>query len=133
MQRATSPPTLMMMCMTRPIMVMAPMDNTSSYAYDARGRKIAEWGTAIQSACFGYDGAGNRLAALRRRKACHHGAARQIRPQSPHLYNGNYFDDFVEYLVKCLKSALRILLRIIHPSDIYALSTVCTIHPKLSI
>ena len=28
---------------------------TSCYKYDARGRKIAEWGSALQPACFGYD------------------------------------------------------------------------------
>ena len=31
------------------------MGNTARYKYDHRGRKIAEWGTAIQPACFGYD------------------------------------------------------------------------------
>ena len=35
------------------------MGNTSCYKYDHRGRKIAEWGTAIQPACFGYDEADN--------------------------------------------------------------------------
>ena len=35
------------------------MGNTSCYKYDHRGRKIAEWGTAIQPACFGYDDMGN--------------------------------------------------------------------------
>ena len=33
--------------------------NTSCYKYDHRGRKIAEWGTAIQPACFSYDDMGN--------------------------------------------------------------------------
>ncbi|MBR3944470.1 MAG: RHS repeat protein [Akkermansia sp.] len=31
------------------------MGNTYCYKYDLRGRKIAEWGTALQPACFGYD------------------------------------------------------------------------------
>ena len=36
--------------------------NTSYYKYDVRGRKIAEWGTAIQPACFEYDDADNMVA-----------------------------------------------------------------------
>ncbi len=36
---------------------------TASYAYDFRGRKVAEFGTAIQPACFGYDDA-DRLVSL---------------------------------------------------------------------
>ncbi len=39
----------------QPAVVTDDMGNTSCYKYDARGRKIAEWGTAIQPACFGYD------------------------------------------------------------------------------
>ena len=38
-----------------PSVVTDAMGNTSCYKYDLRGRKIAEWGTAIQPACFGYD------------------------------------------------------------------------------
>ena len=38
-----------------PAVVTDAMGNTACYKYDARGRKIAEWGTAIQPACFGYD------------------------------------------------------------------------------
>jgi len=33
--------------------------HTTCYRYDMRGRKVAEWGTAIQPACFGYDEADN--------------------------------------------------------------------------
>ncbi len=36
---------------------------TSCYRYDQRGRKVAEWGTGIQPACFEYDEA-NHMAAL---------------------------------------------------------------------
>ena len=39
----------------QPSVVTDAMGNTSCYKYDARGRKIAEWGTALQPACFGYD------------------------------------------------------------------------------
>ena len=39
----------------QPAVVTDAMGNTSCYKYDARGRKIAEWGTALQPACFGYD------------------------------------------------------------------------------
>ena len=42
-----------------PSVVTDAMGNTSCYKYDHRGRKIAEWGTAIQPACFGYDDMGN--------------------------------------------------------------------------
>ena len=35
---------------------------TACYKYDLRGRKVAEWGTAIQPALFGYDDAGNLTA-----------------------------------------------------------------------
>ena len=38
-----------------PAVVTDAMGHTSCYKYDHRGRKIAEWGTAIQPACFGYD------------------------------------------------------------------------------
>ncbi|MBQ9096708.1 MAG: hypothetical protein IJY53_10265 [Akkermansia sp.] len=38
-----------------PSVITDAMGNTSCYKYDARGRKIAEWGTALQPACFGYD------------------------------------------------------------------------------
>ena len=42
-----------------PVLVTDAMGNTSCYKYDHRGRKIAEWGTALQPACFGYDDLGN--------------------------------------------------------------------------
>ena len=38
-----------------PAVVTNADGNNSCYKYDARGRKIAEWGTALQPACFGYD------------------------------------------------------------------------------
>ncbi|MBQ8900840.1 MAG: RHS repeat protein, partial [Akkermansia sp.] len=38
------------------------MGNTACYKYDLRGRKIAEWGTALQPACFGYDEADNLIS-----------------------------------------------------------------------
>ncbi len=43
----------------QPAVVTDALGNTSCYKYDLRGRKIAEWGTAIQPACFGYDEADN--------------------------------------------------------------------------
>ena len=39
----------------QPTVITDAMGNTSCYKYDHRGRKIAEWGTALQPACFGYD------------------------------------------------------------------------------
>ena len=42
-----------------PSVVTDALGNTSCYKYDHRGRKVAEWGTAIQPACFGYDEADN--------------------------------------------------------------------------
>ncbi len=39
----------------QPSVITDAMENTSCYKYDLRGRKIAEWGTAQQPACFGYD------------------------------------------------------------------------------
>ena len=42
-----------------PAVVTDADGNTSCYKYDHRGRKIAEWGTALQPACFGYDDMGN--------------------------------------------------------------------------
>ncbi|MBE6434569.1 MAG: RHS repeat-associated core domain-containing protein, partial [Akkermansiaceae bacterium] len=38
-----------------PSVVTDAMGNTACYKYDHRGRKIAEWGTALQPACFDYD------------------------------------------------------------------------------
>ena len=43
----------------QPTVITDAMGNTACYKYDHRGRKIAEWGTAIQPACFGYDDMGN--------------------------------------------------------------------------
>ena len=40
------------------------LGNTACYKYDLRGRKIAEWGTALQPACFGYDDMDN-MTSLR--------------------------------------------------------------------
>ena len=47
-----------------PAEVTDALGNTSCYKYDALGRKIAEWGTALQPACFGYDIMGN-MTSLR--------------------------------------------------------------------
>ena len=38
-----------------PSVVTDACGKTACYKYDFRGRKVAEWGTAIQPACFGYD------------------------------------------------------------------------------
>ncbi|MDD6812946.1 MAG: hypothetical protein PUD60_00920 [Akkermansia muciniphila] len=46
-----------------PALVTDAMGHTSCYRYDIRGRKVAEWGTALQPACFGYDEAG-RMTSL---------------------------------------------------------------------
>lgn len=40
-----------------PAMITDAMGNTTCYRYDERGRKVAEWGTSVQPACFGYDDA----------------------------------------------------------------------------
>ena len=48
----------------QPSVVTDAMGNTSCYKYDLRGRKIAEWGTALQPACFGYDDM-NNMTSLR--------------------------------------------------------------------
>ena len=45
-----------------PSVVTDAMGNTSCYKYDLRGRKIAEWGTALQPVCFGYDEADNLIS-----------------------------------------------------------------------
>ena len=42
-----------------PATITDAQGNTTCYRYDVRGRKVAEWGTAIQPACFGYDEADN--------------------------------------------------------------------------
>ncbi len=48
----------------QPSVVTDAMGNTSCYKYDHRGRKIAEWGTALQPACFEYDDMDN-MTSLR--------------------------------------------------------------------
>ena len=45
----------------QPSVITDAMGNTSCYKYDHRGRKIAEWGTALQPACFGYDDMDNMI------------------------------------------------------------------------
>ncbi len=47
-----------------PSVVTDAEGNTACYKYDHRGRKIAEWGTALQPACFGYDDMDN-MTSLR--------------------------------------------------------------------
>ena len=46
----------------QPSVVTNAQGKTSCYKYDLRGRKVAEWGTAIQPALFGYDDADNLTA-----------------------------------------------------------------------
>ena len=46
----------------QPSVVTNAQGKTSCYKYDLRGRKVAEWGTAIQPALFGYDNADNMTA-----------------------------------------------------------------------
>ncbi len=46
-----------------PATITNAQGKTSCYRYDQRGRKVAEWGTAIQPATFAYDDA-DRLTAL---------------------------------------------------------------------
>ena len=48
----------------QPAVVTDAMGNTACYKYDHRGRKIAEWGTALQPACFDYDDMDN-MTSLR--------------------------------------------------------------------
>ena len=45
-----------------PSVVTNAQGKTACYKYDLRGRKVAEWGTAIQPALFGYDDADNLTA-----------------------------------------------------------------------
>ena len=47
----------------QPSIVTNALGNTTCYGYDLRGRKTAEWGTAIQPALFGYDEA-DRMTSL---------------------------------------------------------------------
>lgn len=46
-----------------PAVITDAQGNTTCYAYDVRGQKVAEWGTAVQPATYEYDDAG-RLTAL---------------------------------------------------------------------
>ena len=46
-----------------PATVTDAQGNTSCYRYDARGRKLAEWGTGLQPVMFGYDDA-DRMTSL---------------------------------------------------------------------
>ena len=48
----------------QPSVITDAMGNTSCYKYDLRGRKIAEWGTALQPAYFNYDDM-NNMTSLR--------------------------------------------------------------------
>ena len=50
-------------CCDQPATITDAQGNTTCYRYDIRGRKVAEWGTAVQPATFGYDDA-NRLVSL---------------------------------------------------------------------
>ena len=49
-------------CCDQPATVTEALGNTTHYRYDIRGRKVAEWGTAIQPVCFGYDEADNMVS-----------------------------------------------------------------------
>ncbi|MBR5522554.1 MAG: lipid II-degrading bacteriocin, partial [Akkermansia sp.] len=49
-------------CCDQPATITDAQGNTSCYRYDERGRKVAEWGTGIQPACFGYDEADNLVS-----------------------------------------------------------------------
>lgn len=46
-----------------PALIIDALGNTTNYAYDVRGRKVAEYGTAVQPAVFAYDDA-NRMISL---------------------------------------------------------------------
>ena len=48
-------------CCDQPATITDAQGNTTCYRYDLRGRKVAEWGSAVQPACFGYDDAGNMV------------------------------------------------------------------------
>ena len=49
-------------CCDQPATVTDALGNTTHYRYDIRGRKVAEWGTAIQPALFAYDDADNMVS-----------------------------------------------------------------------
>ena len=42
-------------CCDHPACITDALGGTTCYSYDIRGRKTAEYGTAIQPACFAYD------------------------------------------------------------------------------
>ena len=46
----------------QPSVLTNAQGKTACYKYDLRGRKVAEWGTAIQPAVFGYDDADNLIS-----------------------------------------------------------------------
>ena len=48
----------------QPSCITNALGNTACYAYDLRGRKTAEYGTAIQPVCFAYDDAGNLIRLI---------------------------------------------------------------------
>ncbi|MEI3557635.1 MAG: RHS repeat-associated core domain-containing protein [Akkermansia muciniphila] len=50
-------------CCDHPACITDALGGTACYSYDIRGRKTAEYGTAIQPACFAYDEA-DRMVAL---------------------------------------------------------------------
>ncbi|KAA3298054.1 RHS repeat-associated core domain-containing protein, partial [Akkermansia sp. BIOML-A8] len=50
-------------CCDAPSCITNALGGTTCYSYDIRGRKIAEYGTAVQPSCFAYDEAG-RLTSL---------------------------------------------------------------------
>ena len=49
-------------CCDQPATGTDAMGNVAHYRYDIRGRKVAEWGTAIQPALFAYDEADNMVS-----------------------------------------------------------------------
>ena len=52
-----------------PVQIVNPLNETANYNYDIRGRKIAEWGSAIEPACFEYDIAG-RVIKMKTYRVC---------------------------------------------------------------
>ncbi|MBR5196461.1 MAG: RHS repeat protein, partial [Akkermansia sp.] len=49
-------------CCDQPATITDAQGNTTCYRFDERGRKVAEWGTAVQPATFSYDDAGNLVS-----------------------------------------------------------------------
>ena len=49
-------------CCDEPVCITNALGGTMCYSYDIRGRKTAEYGTAIQPACFAYDDNDHRVA-----------------------------------------------------------------------